>query len=306
MSTPIHKMHYRDETNIFYVKRDDLLPFSFGGNKYRKALLYFEEILENDYDTVITVGSASSNHCRIIANLAKKHQLDCYIIIPKENDKPASNKTLMKILSAHILTPNKSDIKATINQLISNLKSDHKKPYYIKMGGHGVLGTQAYKEAFEEIYRDAHYPFDYIFLATGTGTTQAGLVVGQALKNTQESIVGISVLSSYEDGFKHVLESVVDYFKEKDVDLKIPIINLVDDYLAGGYGKSNDAISEIIKTVFRSDGIALDPTYTGKSFLGMLEYLKNNQIKHKKILFLHTGGAPIFFDALESIEGSNK
>ncbi len=301
IQTPLYKMHYTDGYNHFYVKRDDLLPFSFGGNKYRKALLYFETILKKGYKTVVTVGSASSNHCRIIANLAKKHALKCYIVSPKESEKTAYNRTMTELLDAEIITPEKADMKVTIDSLIHTLVAENKKPFYIKLGGHGLLGTQAYKEAYEEIYRDKEYPFDYIFLATGTGTTQAGLVVGKMLHGGSEEIMGISVLSKYEQVFKHVHESILEYIDEHDLHFDTLPIQITDDYLAGGYGQSNEALNQIIKTILALDGIALDPVYTAKGFWGMVEHLKKQNIKNKKVLFIHTGGAPIFFDALNQL-----
>ena len=81
----IHKCR-SSNINTLFILREDLIPFSFGGNKVRKAIKFFEHILVNRYDTVITYGSASSNHCRVIANMAKMHNLKCIVITPNEDN----------------------------------------------------------------------------------------------------------------------------------------------------------------------------------------------------------------------------
>ena len=67
-----------------YIKREDLIPYSFGGNKARKGLLFFKEIDKGGYDCVVTYGSSHSNHCRIIANMAAARKMKCYLISPRE------------------------------------------------------------------------------------------------------------------------------------------------------------------------------------------------------------------------------
>lgn len=68
-NTPIVYMGM-EQGNKLYIKRDDLVPYSFGGNKARKGVLFFEEIEKGGYDCVVTYGSSHSNHCRIISNMA--------------------------------------------------------------------------------------------------------------------------------------------------------------------------------------------------------------------------------------------
>ena len=94
----------RTEQNNIYIKRDDLFPFSFGGNKARKAVNFFKEIDNGDFDTVVTYGSSSSNHCRVISNMATVRNIPCYIISPEEASEPTYNSKMMQLFGAEITT----------------------------------------------------------------------------------------------------------------------------------------------------------------------------------------------------------
>ena len=192
--SPIFKLNQNE--NSLYIKREDLLPFSFGGNKARKGQKFFDDIDKGAFDVVVTYGSASSNHGRIIANMAKKRDLPCIIISPKEASKETFNSEMMRFLGAKIIVVPVDEVSKTIDDLILELKEEGKNPYFIQGGGHGNLGTQAYVECYEEIKefeKQKDIFFDYIFLASGTGATQAGLVCGQTINNDKRDIVGISI-----------------------------------------------------------------------------------------------------------------
>lgn len=290
-------------TSRFFIERDDLIPFSFGGNKVRKALLFSEEIDAGKFDYIVTYGSSTSNHCRVIANLAAQKVLPCLIISPNEKVKDSFNRQLVELFGAEIVTCDVSDVKATISRMLQRLRDNGYKPYFIPGGGHGNLGTKAYVLAYEEIkqYESAHdIFFDYIFLASGTGTTQAGLICGKLLSNDiDRKIVGISIARSNPRATQVIRDSILEYLEDIDTNLVEESLLCVDDYICDGYGTYNQEISNLILEVQRKYGIPLDPIYTGKAFWGMLEYCKEYHINDKNILFIHTGGAPLFFDFLK-------
>ena len=291
--------------NRIFIKREDLIPFSFGGNKARKAKYFFKEILENYYNYVITYGSAVSNHCRIIANLAKKYNLKC-TIISTEKEEMTNNKIMCEIFGVEFVYCNVEEVKDTIEEQIKLKIKMGYKPYFIQGGGHGNIGTQAYVDAFKEITNfedENNIKFDYIFHASGTGTTQAGLIIGKIISNSKVKIVGISVARPLPRGRDIISESIKDYIKKSKLDCRIEEedIIFIDKYICGGYGKYNTEIEETIINLLENEGIPLDTTYTGKAFWGMKQYIKENDIENKNILFIHTGGTPIFFDFLRRI-----
>ncbi len=298
--TPIQQMEPWSDNQI-YIKRDDLLPFSFGGNKARKAGYFFQDIIEKGCNAVATYGSGSSNHCRIIANFAARYNMPCYIISPEEDYYETANSKMVENFGAHIIKAPIRRIKETIDELMAELSKKYK-PYFIQGGGHGNLGTEAYVDAYKEIAeyeKEQGIKFDYIFHATGTGTTQAGLVCGATLNGEKNrNIIGISIARFCPRGKEVVEESIKDYLNSISYKGEIPEIVFDDSYICGGYGKYNDGVLQVIKETMNKEGIPLNTTYTGKAFWGMRQYIINHNIRNKKVLFIHTGGTPLYFDDL--------
>lgn len=308
METIIQKLQ-EYQNNTIFLKREDLIPFCFGGNKARKAKLFFEEIDKGNYDSIVTYGSSSSNHCRIIANMAAARKMMCYIISPLENSKTTFNSILMDMFHVKIIEVPVKDVHDTIERTLRELVSQGQNPYFIAGGGHGDIGTRAYEECYSEIKayekREKKY-FEYIFLASGTGTTQAGLVCGQLLNNDNRKIVGISIARKNPYGKSVVEESIRQYLKNNQSPISQEMIErntvFIDDYVNGGYGNYNHSVHELIKKMMYQYGIPMDETYVGKAFYGMLKYIKKEKISGKNILFLHTGGTPLFFDSIKTVE----
>ena len=302
----ITKQQFSDSKSInnqIYVLRDDLLPFSFGGNKLRKAEKFFDYLLENNYNSVITYGSYSSNHLRIIANMARMYNLKCIVITPKVSNEFSFNSELITYLGSKVVFSDIMEIKNTINKTISVELESGNNPYFIQGGGHGNIGTSAYVEVFEKLLmyeKSNNIIFDYIFLASGTGTTQAGLIIGDLVSRANKEIVGISIARSKLNGSKIILDSVNDYISESNLKIDVNDKNVIfdDSYIVNGYGTFNSKIESVIENQFKLNGLPLDPTYTGKAFWGMEEYIKKKKISNKNILFIHTGGTPLFFDYL--------
>jgi D-cysteine desulfhydrase len=290
--------------NTLYIKRDDLYPLSFGGNKARKGRLFFEDIQRVGADHVVTYGSNSSNHCRVIANLAAMYGMPCTIISPEETIKDTANKKMISLMGAAYRYCPVSRVAATIQQVMEELRSDGACPYFIQGGGHGNIGTKAYVDAYQEIwdYEQTHnIHFDYIFFASGTGTTHAGLVCGQYLhQERDQQIVGISIARTNPRGKQVVIDSIRDYLGEDYVEPRA--VHFIDRYVGGGYGLAQSEVTQLIRRELRINGIPLDTTYTGKAFYGMEQFILENGIKDKNILFIHTGGTPLFFDDLEYMQ----
>lgn len=329
--TPLVPLSGNYGKNYIYIKRDDMIPFSFGGNKARKAAEFYKEIKNSDTDVVMTYGSNSSNHCRIIANMAAAMGLSCHIISPEENREILYNTRLVEQFGAAIETCPVSKVSETIENRIQAYQKEGKNPYFIAGGGHGSPGTESYVKAYREIEnweREKEIYFDYIFHASGTGATQAGLVCGQLLskagceetkaaeikkekpfagiqmETTEEKagaqIVGISIAREENRGREVVKDSIREYLGGKfDSLYKEEALVFTDQYRLGGYGKYTDEVKSVIDYVMSQEGIPMDTTYVGKAFWGMLKFLEEKQVEEKKVLFIHTGGTPLFFDKLK-------
>lgn len=296
--TPITKNGFI-EGNELYFKRDDLIPYSFGGNKARKAFLFFKEIIQGNYDCIVTYGSSHSNHCRVISNMAAEQKIPCCLISPSEVSDETYNSKFMKLFGADIITVPVEKVHETIDKVIIDLKKKGKNPYFIPGGGHGNIGTKAYVECYQEIKafeEEKNIYFDYIFFASGTGTTHAGLVCGQILNNDNRKIIGISIARKNPRGRDIVIECIKGFLLDVEEEMIQSNTIFLDDYTGDGYGRENEEIIETIKYSMINYGIPLDSTYTGKAFFGMRDYLKKNNLEGNKVLFIHTGGTPLFFD----------
>jgi len=306
LPTPLHRMNFECK-NILYIKRDDLTDFALGGNKARKMEFFLAEALDRNCDTMVTYGSSQSNHCRIVSAAAARVDMTCILVIENFHSQVArsGNTIFYDLAGARIVPASVDEVGNTINRTLETLRQSGHNPYFIPGGGHSPLGTHAYVNAYQELLaqpRNQKQDWDYIFLASGTGTTQAGLIIGNCLMNSQTEIIGISVARNAIRGAQVIRECINDYQSEFHLSklLNDCKILFLDDYVSGGYGLSTPGIIELIKDVFRSDAIVLDPTYTGKAFFGMIEYLKANNINNKNILFWHTGGLPCFFSYYDS------
>lgn len=303
-NTPICKVD--ENENTIYIKREDLIPYSFGGNKARKAFLFFEEIDALGADYVVTYGSACSNHCRVVANMACERKIPCIIVSPSlSHGENSYNTQMMEIFNAKIVTCPVVEVHQKIENILSELKRHGYSPYFIAGGGHGNIGTQAYIDCYAEICeyeKNTKVRFDYIFHASGTGTTQAGLVCGQLINGDNRKIVGISIAREEAYGRSVVVESIREYLDTTNI--KIPEQEIQKSvffdasFISGGYGISEEQVNYIIDNMLSQKGIPLDRTYTGKAYYGMNGYIVKNNIKGKNILFIHTGGTPLFFDYL--------
>lgn len=301
--TPVMPLSGSYGNNQIFMKRDDMIPFSFGGNKARKAVEFYHEIKKQKADVIMTYGSNASNHCRIVANMAAAMGLECHIISPDGHTEILNNTYMVTKFGATIETCPVTQVAETIEKRREAFRKEGKNPYFIKGGGHGNPGTEAYVKTYQEILeyeKNNQMYFDYIFHASGTGTTQAGLVCGQLLaKDDIRRIIGISIARSGDYGRNVVKESIREYLgADFDTLYEEKYLCFADGYICGGYGEYSEDITDAIEDVMKNEGIPLDATYVGKAFYGMTQYLQDNDIQNKNVLFIHTGGTPLYFDLL--------
>ena len=181
--TPINEIIVNNE-NKYYIKRDDLIPFSFGGNKVRIAYEFMRDFKEKKCDCMLAYGNSRSNLCRVIANLCQKNNIDCYIISAiEDNDEDyieTNNSILVKSTVKKIFTCRKNEVANLIQCVKKKLQEKNKKVYYIYDKENEKVAFNAYIEAYKEIKKyekNNNIFFDYIFFASGTSMTQTGLIL---------------------------------------------------------------------------------------------------------------------------------
>ena len=308
--TPIHRLPTFCAKNEIYVKRDDLIPFSFGGNKARIAVRFFDDMRSRGCDAMVAYGSKKSNLARVVANMASREGVPCWVVA---NDGgggsgKTANSLLVDVCGAHVIPCDSSTVPKAVEGAFAEAVSLGLRPYYIygDSAGRGNEATPvgAYALGYVEISDQAAglgMGFDYIFCATGTGMTQAGLECGRLLAGGRESVVGISVARPSSKEVPVLAKYVESYLSSvgRPELAGSAELRLCDDYLSGGYGLYRDEVLDTVRALFAREGVPADLTYVGKAFDGMLGYLDDNGVVGKRVLFVHTGGTPLFFDDMD-------
>lgn len=280
------------------IVRDDLFPFIGGGSKARKAVEYEKFLREESYNAVVTCGGIQSNHNRAIALMASRNGWKCHLCIQGTKERfedEKGNALLCRLSGAECELIDPSDTAVAMDRAMENLAKEGYKPYYVHGGGHDLPGGTCFVDAVKALKEQCdanNYKPDYIFLASGTGSTQAGIVVGCDLVGWNDvKVVGISVARHYERG-KQVIADFSNmlgqhYGINKDFTDKI-IFNT--DYLYGGYEQYTPEMESYLKEVMKSTSLMFDTTYSGKGFYGMMDIIKKGNLQDKNIIFWHTGG----------------
>jgi D-cysteine desulfhydrase len=275
------------------IARDDAFPLFMGGNKARKMVKIISDIEKKNCNAVVTTGGIQSNHCRVVALACAAKGWKCKLVLHgsrKQFLSEKGNALLMRLSNAQIDFVKDCDIGPAMDQSMNELKAQGFSPYYLYGGGHNKAGVTAYVEAVHELKNalPSGQIINHIFLASGTGSTQAGIVAGcQEAGWTQTNVHGISIARQKKRGIEAILDSLSFIYKNPDK-FSNDII-FYDDFLFGGYGKSSQQLHDFIVHAANETGVILDETYTGKAFWGMIKIIKKEKLKGK-ILFWHTGG----------------
>lgn len=302
-----------------YVKRDDLTGLAFGGNKSRKLEFIIPDMLAKKADTVVTWAALQSNWAMQTAAAAKRFGIQPVLILYKRYDLPEEydgNMLLDYILGAeiHIKEPlpgagtKSADYLAAAEEAADELRRKGHRPYVVAVGGSMPMGSMelplgaiSYLDAFREMVeqtRAAGFEPDFVVHSTGSGATQAGLVVGAKAISAKTRIVGISVSDPKEPFTRDVL--TIAKATEKalglDTDVESEDVVVFDEYIKDGYGIVNREVAEILRLVFTREGIVLDPVYTSKAMAGLVDLVNKGYFKRgDKVVFFHTGGTPALF-----------
>ncbi len=310
--TPIQKLRGFDtQSNQLFMKRDDLLPFSFGGNKVRIAKAYLDDMRASGKNALIMYGDRHSNLCRVLANLCHVYQVPCAMVVTSVTDDGISfNQTITSQFDVKLMPCEKGAIAKAVDDAFAYFQAQGLSPYYIfgNRYGEGNEGTGAiaYAAAYQEIrtWENQNQPFDLLALPYGTGASMGGLIAGSLATGDQRDIVGISISSRTRERASRILRGAVSGYFTKvgkplpSDDVLDAAINLQCGYNLGGYGIYDESVTAVSDRMLQENGIPMDPIYSAKAFSGLLRYLADQGITGKRILFLHTGGLPLYFDYL--------
>lgn len=303
MPTPIQKLDRLSKElggPEIYIKRDDLTGMLASGNKVRKLEFIANKAVKEGVEILITCGGIQSNHVRATAVVATRLGLKSHLVVAgKPSSAPTGNLLLNQLIGANISYQPGLELDGLVDQM-EKLKIEYqnkgKKAEIIPLGGSDAVGSLGYLSAFIEIStqcRGKKIQPDHIIIPAGSGGTQAGLIMGKVLQNSNCNIIGINVRCN-NFYFEDVVHSIISEF-ERRYNISIPLyadsIKNIDGYVGEGYAVSRPEELKFIAKIARMEGIVLDPVYTGKAFYGLCQEIQKGTFKKgETVLFIHTGG----------------
>jgi len=285
-----------------WAKRDDQTGLATGGNKTRKLEFLVAEALAQGADTLVTCGAAQSNHARQTAAAAARFGLACTLVLRGEPPPQAQGNLLLdELLGAEIVWAGADDLTARLEETADALRSRGRRPCVVPYGGSNPVGVCGYVAAMEELLAQAAQmglSFDHIVLASSSGGTQAGLTVAARALGYRGRILGISVdlpAAPLRRRMAELATATADH-------LGLPLTFTPEDfaveegYRGGGYGVIGDLEREAIRLLARTEGLLLDPVYTGRAFGGLIDLIRQGAFSpRERVLFWHTGGVAGLF-----------
>ena len=315
-STPIEALPRFSSTlggpNI-YIKRDDLLGLSGGGNKTRKLEFLVADALQQGADTLVTCGAVQSNHCRLTLAAAVKEGLKCRLVLEERvagsyYPESSGNNFLFQLLGVESVTvvPGGSDMAAAMQNVADEVSTAGRKAYIIPGGGSNPIGATGYVACAEEILTqlfERGLKIDRVVCASGSTGTHAGLVTGFFGNNADIPVIGINVSRTKADQEPLVYDLVGKTADHVGINTTIPkeAVLCFGDYVGPGYSLPTPAMIEAVKLLARSEGILLDPVYTGKTMAGLVDLVRKGYFgSDENVLFVHTGGSPALYAYLDA------
>lgn len=297
---PLNRFCQQNGLPPIWIKRDDLTGSAASGNKLRKLEFNVGQALQEGATALITCGGIQSNHCRATAIVAASQGLDCHLILRGDPPEMSDGNLLLDQLAGAKITylPAKGYNQAlpgAIKAIQDQYELKNQKAFAIPIGASDEIGLWGYITACEELKADftrEGIDPDYIVSATGSGGTAAGLIAGSQIHGLNAEILSFNVCDD-EAYFVKKITSDVELWKERyQKELAESLsINIVEGYVGLGYGVAGQEVYETIRELASSEGIFLDPVYTGKAFHGLVSEIKAGRLKPKSdIVFVHTGG----------------
>ena len=288
------------------VKRDDATTVGLGGNKTRKLEYVAAEAAADGANVLITTGGVQSNHCRQTAAYAARLGMECHLVLSGE-DVPLhqGNMLLFDLYGAQChFEPDEDRCEAVCLALAEELRREGKHPYYICAGASTAQGAAAYADCAAEIAAQAEtmgVRVTDVFVPTGTGGTQAGLILG--FHGTGVRVHGVSV-SADEAKMKGRLRRILNEacarfpgrFAWDEAELLVE-----DGFVGSGYAIPDTRGNAAIRLLGRTEALTLDPVYTGKAMAGMLAWLRSKPEDAEGAVFVHTGGSPAIYSYAEAL-----
>jgi D-cysteine desulfhydrase family pyridoxal phosphate-dependent enzyme len=280
------------------VKRDDATGLAFGGNKTRKLEFLLAEARHYRSDMLITAGALQSNHCRQTAAAAARFGMACkLVLIGEPPEQPSANLLLDGLFNAEIIYTDHARRDEKLKEVFEEERQLGRRPYLVPYGGSNPTGALGYAFAMQE-FVEQNVEADWIVFPSSSGGTQAGMMLGARVFGCKTKVLGISV----DEPQRRLQERVAALATETSKRLGSRIRFLADevsvnaDYSTPGYGVLTDVEREAVGLFAQTEGLLIDPVYTGRAAAGMIDLIRRGFFRKKEtVLFWHTGGTTALF-----------
>jgi 1-aminocyclopropane-1-carboxylate deaminase/D-cysteine desulfhydrase-like pyridoxal-dependent ACC family enzyme len=289
-----------------WIKREDLLPLAFGGNKIRSLEYLVGTALAEGADTLVTTGRRWSNHARLTAAAGGRAGLAVHLVLSgPPTEPPNPGVVLDTLLGATIhqaATADRAERSVLLDRVVADLRAEGRIPFVIPTGGGSVTGAIGQVVAGLELVADGvarGVSFDEVVVPSATGGTQAGLLVGIRTAGSATLVRGVAVTPA--DELRIAVTSLVAGLAAVPGLAAAPETDIVIDetQLGDGYGRRTEAATEATRLLARTEGILVDPIYTAKALAGLVSVVRSGRLDGRTVLFWHAGGTPGLFEPLD-------
>jgi len=290
-----------------WIKREDLLPLAFGGNKIRSLEYLIGAALAEKADCLVTTGRRWSNHARLTAAAGARAGLEVHLVLSGPPTVPPNpGVALDTLLGATIhqaATADRAERTALLERVVADLRTAGRRPSVIATGGGSVTGAIGQVVAGLELLADGatrSVTFDDVVVPSATGGTQAGLLVGVRTGGSAMTVHGVAVAPA--DELRTAVTGLVVGLGGVPGLATVPGADIAIDggQLGDGYGVPSEAADEATRLLARTEGILVDPIYTAKALAGLIALVRSGRLDGRRVIFWHAGGTPGLFEPLAS------
>jgi D-cysteine desulfhydrase family pyridoxal phosphate-dependent enzyme len=294
-----------------FIKRDDLTGLALGGNKARKLEFLVADAQQQRATTLITTGATQSNHARMTAAAARVAGLECHLVLTSKSDDPPleGNLLLDHLFDAtvhHVPAPDDPKLalgndEEKVREVEQQLREAGKTPYVIAVGGSSAVGSLGYVlgtcELVEQLSNAGLRP-SRLYYPSGSRGTQAGLTLGAKACGAPYRVYGVAVSTGEPEKTHRAYNAANGAADLLGISTRVEYDDLFtdNDFIGEGYGIPTPECLEAISLLARTEGILLDPCYTGKAMAGLVAHIRTGELRpDETVVFLHTGGVPALF-----------
>jgi D-cysteine desulfhydrase family pyridoxal phosphate-dependent enzyme len=289
-----------------WIKREDLLPLAFGGNKLRNLEFLVGAALAEGADTLVTSGRRWSNHCRLTAAAGAKAGLAVHLVLSGPPvDPPGPNQRLDELLGAtvHVTSAaDRAEREARVAAVADELRKSGRRPYLVPVGGSGVAGAFGQVLAGLEVAgqaSDRELAVNAVVVPSATGGTQAGLMIGLEVAGLDARVLGVAVAHPPDELRPSIAALLRALGELAGSGVDASEIELDGTQLGEGYGRPTPAADEATRLLARTEGILVDPIYTAKALAALVRDAREGTLDGQTVVFWHAGGTPGLFERLD-------